>query len=52
VSQAARAEDSSRGFRTSTAKASASLEYYVKQGDSNAVTHYFTISPTQIKIDS
>jgi hypothetical protein len=32
--------------------ASASLEYYVKQGNSNAVTHYFTITPTRIQIDS
>jgi hypothetical protein len=37
---------------SSDGEASASLEYYVKQGDSGAVTHYFTISPSQIKIDS
>jgi hypothetical protein len=36
----------------SNGEASASLEYYVKQGDSNAATHYFTISPTRIQIDS
>jgi hypothetical protein len=36
---------------TSEGEASLSLEYYVKQGDSKSVTHYFTITPTQIKID-
>lgn len=36
----------------SDGEASASLEYYVKQGDANSATHYFTISPSQIKIDS